>query len=197
MAKTKNNERETAQTSNGTEYDQETGEIIDVLPEGIEEGLERENVGFPPYWVPALGKRLWARPVALDTRDPKFWRYVLEAGHTTACQVGPSEDEEKIAVQKGEVFTMSVYAALPLERFMGEWVLVTVKDKRDLKTSDQDMWVFTCDVGKDTKKRLADMRAKQGLSFAGDANNVAGLLAGGGAYKAALDAKAADKAKRA
>lgn len=166
MAKNNKNERETAQTSSGAEYDQETGEIIDVLPEGVEEGLERENVGFPPYWTPAEGKKLWARPVAIDQRDPKFWRYVLEAGHRTACQVGPADEDEKVAVEKGELFTMSVYAGLPLERFFGEWVLITCTKKRELKSSDQKMWVFTCDVNKETKKRLADQRAKAGSAFA-------------------------------
>ena len=122
-------------------------------------GWEEENVGFPPYWNPETDKSFLATVVMLDDRDPVFTRYVLQAKKPLTCLRGPKKEQEPVDVKAGEFFTCSTYAGLPLAGYVGLDVLVTVKGTRDVGRP-QPMWVFSIRVSPETRKILADRRAK-------------------------------------
>lgn len=89
---------------------------------------EKEQISFPPYWKPAIGKSFVAMPLFRDERDPKFVRYHLTAFEDMDdCLSGPTEDATAAPVKKGETFTLGQYKALPLDFFMGlpDPVLIT------------------------------------------------------------------------
>jgi hypothetical protein len=116
-------------------------------------GFEEAQIGFPPYFKPNEGRTVKFRPVALDTRDARFFRWVAEASHNIACWTGPKDDAEPVLVHAGEYFTLSVYASLPLEKFIGEEIICTVKTKRDIHDG-QTVWVWSVKVKPETKQRL-------------------------------------------
>jgi hypothetical protein len=119
--------------------------------------FQEEQIGFPPYWNPSEGKKFYARVVDVDDADPDFQRFVLQAGHDIECQRGPSADAETVVVHKGEFFTCSVYASLPLHRYLDIPVLVTVKGKRKLDGA-RTLWEFSLAVSEQAKKVLAKRR---------------------------------------
>jgi hypothetical protein len=104
-------------------------------------GWEQEQVGFPPYWKAGMGKRLLGRIAMLDNRDPEFRRYVIEASVPMVCQRGPAHDAEPVSVAPGEFFTMSAYAALPLDTFFGIEVLLEVISERKLPGNEMSKGV--------------------------------------------------------
>jgi hypothetical protein len=117
-------------------------------------GTEEEQIGFPPYWSPASGRRLKIRVTAFDQRDPTFPRWVVQATHDVACQSGPSDEAEPRLVKKGEFFSMSLYAALPLQKYVGEEVIVECKDNRDIG-SGKTLWVWSLRCTPEVKARVA------------------------------------------
>lgn len=148
----------TASDFNFDEYEKAINEAVT--------GWEEEQVGFPPYWNPShVGNALIAKVIMRDERDPSFVRYILQAvKFPLVCKKGPSEDAEQVIVQPGEFFTMSAYAALPLERFFDLEVVVKVANKRKLpgnEASDgvkRDLWEFKVLVSPESKKILANRR---------------------------------------
>jgi hypothetical protein len=102
---------------------------------------EEENLSLPPYWVTAIGKQFAARVIDLDNADPDFPRYVLEALAPVDCQNGPRDEAEDVHVKTGEFFTCSLYAGLPLGRYIGCRVLVECVGTRKTK-QPQPMYVF-------------------------------------------------------
>jgi hypothetical protein len=124
-------------------------------------GFEEAQIGFPPYFKPIEGRTIKFRPVALDTRDARFFRWVCEASHNIACWTGPKDDAEPVLVRSGEYFTMSVYASLPLEKFIGEEIICTVKSKRDIHDG-QNVWIWSVKVKPETKARL-ELAAKAAM----------------------------------
>jgi hypothetical protein len=126
-----------------------------------ETGFEEEQVGFPPYWTPQAGRALKIRVVSFDQRDPTFPRWIVQATHNVACQSGPSDEAEPRMVKTGEFFSMSLYAGLPLQRYVGEEVIVKCKEERDLK-GGHSFWVWsilcTPEVSKRSLARQEEVR---------------------------------------
>ena len=121
--RTNRRDRESSQRSGP----QGTAEPLNTI--AAPDGWEEEQISFPPYWNPAaIGNSFRGIPQGLDNRDPDFPRFVLLATVPIKCEQGPRDDVEEVTVQPGELFTTSVYAALPLDRYIGWEVWVTVKD---------------------------------------------------------------------
>lgn len=119
-------------------------EIRDVNVEGLDFDNE-EQISFPPYWKPEVGLAIIASALALDTRNPEFHRYLLQAAHDIECFSGPGDEAEEVTVRAGEYFTTSVYAGLPLSMFMGlpDPIKITVKGMRRIQDPEKnDMFVF-------------------------------------------------------
>lgn len=131
----------------------------DALPEFKD--FEEEQLAFPPYWEAGEGKWFYAMIVACDDRDKNFVRYVAQAEMPLECakgaKKGKSANYEKIVVQKGEFFTLSAYAGLPLDRYIGIRVLVKTKGQRDVG-QPQPMWDFSLKVSPEDKKILLEER---------------------------------------
>lgn len=151
---------------------------IKVGADGIPEGWENEQIGFPPYFnptmkedekgktIPGTGNYFLAIPIDLDERNPEFKRYVLEAVQAIECKKGPADDAELITVQPGEFFTCSVYAALPLEDYFGYPIFVRPVRKRKLAANEEnpqkrDLWDFELKVSPETKKLLKQRRQQE------------------------------------
>ena len=123
-------------------------------------GFEQEQLNFPPYWNPEVGMQFVAMPLTVDDRDKDFVRVVLQAMHPIHCFQGDKENQEDVLVGKDEFFTMSVYAALPLDRYIGYKVHVKVTGKRDVGRPN-DMFTWALAVHPDDKKLLnAERRVK-------------------------------------
>lgn len=162
-------------------------DILNTPPEGMmtageaPEGWEAEQIGFPPYWNPRMefidpnnarkgmkpgtGNSFLGTVVNRDERDEHFHRYVIQASRAIRCQNGPSDDAEEVIVQKGEFFTLSTYASLPLENYFGMEVYVTPIQKRKIKDDPEtgeprDLWRFKLMVSPASKKLLTDKRAE-------------------------------------
>ena len=155
---------------------------FDKLLTDITAGWEREQIGFPPYWNPAEGKKFLGRVILKDERDPAFVRYVIEATLAPIkCQQGPADDAEAVIVKPGEYFTCSAYGALPLENFFGHQVLVTTTKKRKITPGEdgqpRTLWGFTVNVDEPTKKALAKQREEDRLRL--QQKRTVGTLPGG------------------
>jgi hypothetical protein len=116
-------------------------------------GTEEEQIGFPPYWTPQEGRKLRVKVIAFDQRDPTFPRWVVQATHRVACQSGPSDEAEPRLVQAGEFFSMSLYAALPLQRYVGEEIVISCKEERDIG-SGKTLWVWSLRCTPEVKARV-------------------------------------------
>ncbi len=122
----------------------------------LEGELVSDQIGFPPYWNPAPGKKFFGKVVMRDERDPDFIRYVIEAGVRHQCQEGPSDEAVAVTVDRGQHFNVSLYAGLPLENYYGQTVLVTAMRKQDID-GGKSVWKFdlkTTEVGREQAKQL-------------------------------------------
>ncbi len=120
-------------------------------------GWEEENLSLPPYWVAAEGKEFAARVIDLDNADPEFPRYVLEALAPVDCQNGPREEAEDVHVKIGEFFTCSLYAGLPLGKYVGARVLIKCTGRRKTK-QPQPMYVFSMVMHPEDKRMVMQER---------------------------------------
>jgi hypothetical protein len=118
---------------------------------------EDENLSLPPYWVTDVGKQFAARVIDLDSADPDFPRYVLEALAPVDCQSGKREEAEEVHVRPGEFFTCSTYAGLPLARYIGCRVVVTCTGTRKVN-QPQPMYVFKMVMHPEDKKMVMQDR---------------------------------------
>ena len=143
----------------GDTSEDEAVEFVDS--DVTDDGFVQEQVGFPPYFKPIEGRKIKFRPISIDMRDARFFRWVCEASHNIACWTGPKDDAEPVLVRAGEFFTMSVYASLPLERFLGEEIIAIVKSKRDIHDG-QSVWIWNVLVKPEVKKNL-ELKAKAKL----------------------------------
>jgi hypothetical protein len=116
-------------------------------------GFVETATGFPPYWNPEPGKKFFGQVVGIDFRDPDFIRYTLLAGMDMDCATGPADDATPVKVLKGERFNVSVYASLPLDRFLGEYILV--ESIKKVKGGKGDMWRFKLLSSPETKAVVA------------------------------------------
>lgn len=155
----RDNDRDEARAARSqAEGNEVTDEDFDI----DEDSYSDEQVGLPPYWNPEVGRKFKARVVGLDEKDPDFPRYQLVASHAIRCHKGPAKDAETVEVGRGQYFTCSVYAALPLDRFMGEEVIVICVRLREGVTKEGfDVWEFRVLTDKETKKRLMSRREIQ------------------------------------
>jgi hypothetical protein len=134
-------------------------------------GFEKEQIAFPPYWNPAIGKKVFFTPVMLDDKDSNFLRFVCKAGMVIDCSEGPSDNQKDVKVKAGEYFTISQYTSLPLENYFGYPVLVEVMDLVKFKGGDgtpRTRWVFELRVAPETKRLLeaAKIEAAKALTSA-------------------------------
>ena len=123
-------------------------------------GFVEEQISFPPYWNPDMGKVFYGMVVNLDDTDPTFVRYVVEAFMPTLCERGDKHNKEEVLVQKGEFFTLSAYAGLPLDRYIGFAVFVQVKGQRDVG-QPQPMWEFTLKISPEDRKVFVEERKQR------------------------------------
>ena len=127
-----------------------------------EDDYSDEQVGLPPYWNPEVGRKFKAVVVGIDEKDPEFPRYQLRASAAVRCGRGPSDDAETVLVKKGQYFTCSTYAALPLNRYIGyEVIVICVKLREGVTKQGYDVWEFRVLTDSETKKQLQDRRAIQ------------------------------------
>ena len=83
-------------------------------------GEEVLGTGFAPYLKPQVGGLYTFIPLMVDARDPSFVRYTCQnTGKDLRCATGPVDDGEEVIVKKGEIFSISKYATLPLIEMMG------------------------------------------------------------------------------
>ena len=118
---------------------------------------EEENLSLPPYWVAEVGKEFAARILDIDNADPEFPRYVLEALAPVECQNGPREEAEDVHVKVGEFFTTSLYAGLPLGKYIGARVVIKCTGRRKTK-QPQPMYVFTMIMHPEDKRMVMQDR---------------------------------------
>lgn len=129
-------------------------------------GWQKEQVTFPPYWQPEVGK--WWRGQVLwrDERALNFPRYHVKSEIPLQCRTGKVDDGEIVDVFPGEIFTLGVYARLPLDRYFGFIVEVEVMDKVELPGNEEsggvprDNFIFELRVSPQTKKLLASQRSE-------------------------------------
>lgn len=146
---------------NAVDFEQALKDAEKAMMESLK-GWSREQVGFPPYWAPKYeGQLFFGRIVALDTRQDDFHRYVVQATRFPIfCKLGPAEDAEKIMVPGGDFFTVSAYAALPLDDFFDIEVLVAATKKRKLPGNEasngvkRDLWMWDVRVESEKEKKM-------------------------------------------
>ena len=78
----------------------------------------------------------------------------------TLCERGDKHNKEEVLVQKGEFFTLSAYAGLPLDRYIGFAVFVQVKGQRDVG-QPQPMWEFTLKISPEDRKVFVEERKQR------------------------------------
>lgn len=143
---------------------------VNVVDPGVDlDALEKEfveqQVGFAPYWNPFIGGRFYATPEAIDIDkdDPDFIRYVLKSHINLTCYTGPADDAKEVLVKAGDYFTISAYAKLPLQKFIGVPVMAKVIAELDIGKG-KTMWDFEVRVSASDDKLLRAKREELGLA---------------------------------
>lgn len=137
--------------------------VAELFAEGQTDKL---NIGFPPYWNPEEGSKIFCEPVVVDARDPEFIRYICIALAPLIGMTGSKRNElqEEVQVEVGEKFSLSAYASLPLEQLMGDPripICIEVVGKEPVQSNPKnDRWVFNIIVPK-RYSAMAKLRAKE------------------------------------
>ena len=138
-------------------------------------------VGFAPYWRPKKGNVVDLIPRSLDIADLAFIRVTCEyiGDVPLECRTGSKGDDDDndestpILVKKGELFTVSWYATLPLEYGIKHSTpirVIVLKKSTAGKTEDGEpkkLWSFkyqTSEAGQRQNQRRED--ALDGLGSA-------------------------------
>lgn len=129
-------------------------------------GWEDEQVGFPPYWNPSVGKVFMGTPLFKDERDPDFIRYHIQASRDEVCATGPADGAEPVPVKKGEIFTVSAYSGLPLDEFFGLEMMAVALKLVPTKKAGQERWVWKVRLPPQSKKLLQERRAQKATALA-------------------------------
>lgn len=131
-------------------------------------GWEDESVGFPPYWSPAPGAAFRGKLMLRDDRDPEFVRYVFQNTNNLPleCATGKTDDAEQVMVQPGELFTVSLYAALPFDMMFGLECLLLAKDKVETSKAGREVWRWRMILPPEAKKQLHERRQTASLQAA-------------------------------
>jgi len=133
------------ETNGDKALDEQVSEEMNALfadPElaALFKGMKEVSVGFPPYFVMEVGKAFRAIPMLLDNRDERFPRYHMKLCMPKLdCQIGPVNNGEIVTVERGGIFTISAYAALPLNGFFGFEIGVLCKSSRPLPITQEDL----------------------------------------------------------
>ena len=129
----------------------------DAMPEF--QNWEEEQITLPPYWEVGMDKWFCGLVVSVDDRDEEFVRYLVQAEMPIKCFTGSKKknEQEEVIVNKGEFFSLSAYASLPLDRYIGVRVLVRVTGRKDIGRP-QPMWEFSLKVSPEDKKLLLEDR---------------------------------------
>lgn len=143
-----------------------TNETSDMaIPTFNTEKWTEEQVGFAPYWQPKKGASFIARVVQKDEGEGnQFTRYLLQAGESIDCKRGPADEAEDVKVEKGELFTISVYYSLQglfdfyLENRFKPWMKVTAVEERKTSTPGQTVWTWKLLVSPEDKKKADQIR---------------------------------------
>ncbi len=129
------------------------GATANLPAEFGDEKLVANAVGFPPYFEPEKGRIVDLVCKMIDYSDPTFLRLICQyiGNEPLKCGTGPKDDDgesAEIMVQKGELFTFSWYATLPLEFGLKDGVpirVVCVKQMKAGTTEDgqpKKLWVW-------------------------------------------------------
>lgn len=122
---------------------------------------ETELSSFPPYWQPTVGSQVDVIVGGLDTRDPKFPRFVFQSAQDSPFEAfrGASENPESVAVQPGELFSCSTYAGLfGVEEYAG--LKIRIKCTGTRKTGQPNpMLVFKIATTPETRRIHAERKA--------------------------------------
>lgn len=152
----------TPQTTASAKPNAQTGKGTTLMK--APEGFEDEQVGLPPYWGPdeekmeqKIPQGFYARVIGLDNADEDFKRVILQAGADILCHRGPRDDAEEVLVKKGDYFTCSAYAGLPLHRYIGIPVYVLAKSKRKI-SGGRTVWEWSLKVPTAAKPLLQRRR---------------------------------------
>ncbi len=124
--------------------------------------------GFAPYYTPRTGDVFVATPIDIDTRNPKFPRFLFSASHEMSCAKGPKKAVQAVTVRAGEDFSMSAYAALPVEDFLGIETRITIGEKIDI-AGGHTLWQFELAVSPEDSAALEAQRVKNLANRAADA----------------------------
>lgn len=131
--------------------------------------FKEEQIGFPPYWSPdEIGDKILCKPILFDNKDENFPRYVMICTRVPLkCFRGPADNQQEVVVKPGEMFTMSPYAALPLDRYYDIEVYIQTTGRRKLPGNEasegkpRDLWEWKLMVSKDDQKLLNARRADE------------------------------------
>lgn len=158
MATTKNNPapQKTAQPQPSSRFDEET-----------------ELSSYAPYWTPEVGAYVECIPVDVDLRDPTFPRFILQSTMDEPFEAfrGAKADAESVAIQKGDLFSVSVYASLRgLEEYRGLEVSLRCSGTRDTGQPNE-MLVFKIGTTAETRKALNERRFSRAIDANGQPAN--------------------------
>ena len=132
----------------------------------VPEGWVTDESGLPPYWKPELGRSFTGTPIDFQParNNLDFDRYVILSTAQLICQKGPSEDAEDVVVMSGGKFTVSNYASLPLNEYLGfEIKVITFKSTKlpgneESGGAKRDLWHFKILISPENKKALDEFR---------------------------------------
>lgn len=149
-------------------FQEELARTIEAI---VPDGYVEQQITFPPYWKPQLGKGWRGTIVRRDERQSDFPRYVIESAVTLDCQNGPVRDGEIFTVEPGEEFTMGVYAALPLHNYFDMEVAVIAVGSDPLPPNEKSdgrprtLWRFRLFTNKAADKELKQRKQEERAFF--------------------------------
>lgn len=102
-------------------------------------GMEDVSLGFPPYLLMGVGVAFRGIPMLYDTRG-EFPRYHVQLCMPRLdCRTGSVKDGEIITVERGQIFSMAAYAALPLDNLFGFEIGVVCVSEDTLQRNQEDI----------------------------------------------------------
>ena len=133
------------------------------LPAEFGQGeLVAVSTGFPPYLVIEEGVKFACTVESLDLTDPDFIRFVCKnLGKELKCNTGKRNDGQEVIVNRGEEFTVSWFATLPLEWAMSHKtpLLITPLAKESGRKMANgkpgNLWRFSYETTADGAKQIA------------------------------------------
>lgn len=128
-----------------------------------------QSVGLPPYWTPGeqpVGRWFKGIPMMLDNKDPNFIRYHIQASLATKCFTGPVAEAQEVICQPGEIFSVSAYAGLPLDDYLGFEVGVLIQSHRQLPPTPEikdtrNFYTWIVKVSPEVHRNMKELKAGQ------------------------------------